>query len=175
MRRPASRWFAPLLAAPLLLAGCGNDKSDKSEKTGSNEQVGVPPKVRVEDPLEPLPALRTGTSAPAEHAELKGALAAYRVEGEAEYLEVKLPIAGDDLGLDWDRLHVELVDGAAGAIGVLATATGASEAVVQVRRPKSASAGWSQSRCRTRSACGVSSAHELCQCCGPESPSPGTM
>lgn len=137
MRRNAPRWFAPLLAAPLIVLGCGRE-TEKSEKTGPNEQVGAPPTVQAEEPPEPLPPLRTGARAPAEHPELKATLAAYRVEGEAEYLEVRVPITGDDLGLDWDRLHVELTDAGAGHVGVLATATGASEAVVQVRRPKSA-------------------------------------
>ncbi|MDC0669697.1 hypothetical protein [Nannocystis radixulma] len=138
MRRPAPRWFAPLLAAPLLLAGCGDQTNNKSEKTGSNEEVGTPqPTARVEEAPDPLPALRAGTSAPAEHAELKAALAAYRVEGEAEYLEVKIAVTGDDLSLDWDRLHIELADAAPGAVGVMATGTGATEAVLQIRRPKS--------------------------------------
>lgn len=137
MRRLAPRWFAPLLAAPLALAGCG---TEKSEKTGPNEQVEAPPAARAEEPPEPLPALRTGTLAPAEHAELKGAIAAYRVEGEVEYVEVRLPVTGDDLSLDWDRLHVELDGAGPGHVGVLANGTGAPEAVVLVRRPKSAAA-----------------------------------
>lgn len=138
MRRPALRWFAPLLAAPLMLAGCGKDKS---EETGSNEQVGTPaPTVRAEDPPDPLPALRTGTRAPLEHAELQGAIAAYRVEGEVEYVEVRVPIVGDDLSLDWDRLHVELEGNTPGHVAVMASGTGASEAVIQVRRPKSPAA-----------------------------------
>ncbi|WAS94643.1 hypothetical protein [Nannocystis punicea] len=140
MRRPAPRWFAPLLAAPLMLAGCGTEKSEKSEKTGPNEQVAEQPRATVVDTSEPLPALRTGSLAPVEHAELKGAIAAWRVEGEAEYVEVKLPITGDDLSLDWDRLHVELEGGGPGHVGVLANGTGASEAQVLVRRPKSAAA-----------------------------------
>ncbi|PCC71649.1 hypothetical protein SAMN02745121_01192 [Nannocystis exedens] len=137
MRRLAPRWFAPLLAAPLVLAGCG---TEKSEKTGPNEQVAAPPAARAEDPPEPLPALRTGTLAPVEHAELKGAIAGWRVEGEVEYVEVKLPIVGDDLSLDWDRLHVELDGAGPGHVAVLANGTGASEAQVLVRRPKSAAA-----------------------------------
>ncbi|MFZ6180329.1 hypothetical protein [Nannocystis pusilla] len=137
MRRLAPRWFAPLLAAPLALAGCG---TEKSEKTGPKEQVEAPPAARAEEPTEPLPALRTGTLAPAEHAELKGAIAAYRVEGEVEYVEVRLPVTGDDLSLDWDRLHVELDGAGPGHVGVLANGTGATEAIVLVRRPKSAAA-----------------------------------
>ncbi|MBZ5708203.1 hypothetical protein [Nannocystis pusilla] len=136
MRRPAPRWFAPLLAAPLF-AGCGDEAGNKSEKTGPNEQVETGPRARVEVAADPVPALRAGTSAPAEHAELKAALTAYRVEGEAEYLEVKIGVAGDDLSLDWDRLHIELEDAKPGAVGVMATATGASEVVLQIRRPKS--------------------------------------
>lgn len=134
MRRLARRWFAPLLAAPLLLAGCGDDLSEKPAPSGRSPAATAPPSAK---PAEPLPPLRTGTRTPVEHAELSATLAAYRVEGEVEFLEVRVPIAGDDLGLDWDRLHVELADASAASVGVLATGTGATEAVVQVRRPRS--------------------------------------
>jgi hypothetical protein len=127
------RWLAPLLSLPLLLSGCpGNNKS---EKTGPGEQPVAEPAKRAEEPDGPLPALRTGTRAPGEHAELTGRVLAYRADAAAEYVEVALPIVGDDLALDWDRQHVELEGAAPGHVAVMGTATGASEAVVLVRRP----------------------------------------
>lgn len=135
MRHRLRRWFAPLLAAPLVLAGCGNDKS---EKTGANGQVTGAPVTRAAEPVEPLPPLRTGTRGFAAHAELVGTLAAYQAVGEAEYVEVKIAVSGDDLGLDWDRLHVEIEGDAAGQVAVLGSRIGESVAVVLVRRPRSA-------------------------------------
>src|SRR5690606_34778217 len=103
MRRSAARWLAPLLAAPLLLAGCGDDVS---KETAPRAPGPVAPSAATSPaaPAEPLPALRTGILAPEEHAGLLATLAAYHVEGEAEYLELRAPIVGDDLSLEWDRL-----------------------------------------------------------------------
>lgn len=132
MRRP-SRWFAPLLAVPLLLPACKNE-AKKTEGGGAPTEPAKP----AEPPDDPLPALRTGARPPGTHAELKAQIAAYRVEGDAEYLDVRMPIGGDDFGLDWDRLRVELEGGGPGHLAVLASGTGANEAIVVVRRPKSA-------------------------------------
>lgn len=93
-----------------------------------------------EPALEPLPALRTGTRTPAERPTLSGRLTGYEVDGAFEYVEVRLQVGGDELSLDWDRLHVELEGGGPGHVAVLASGIGASEAIVLVRRPKSAEA-----------------------------------
>ena len=132
MRRP-SRWFAPLLAAPLMLAAaCKTQEPKKGDGAAQTEPVKP-----VEPPDDPLPALRSGAKVPGAHADIAATIAGYRVEGDAEYIDVRLPIAGDDLGLDWDRLRVELEGAAPGHFAVLGTGTGASEAIVLVRRPKS--------------------------------------
>lgn len=135
MTRKPPRWSAPLLAIPLLLVAC---KPEKAEKTGVNGQVAGEPVAKVEEPPEPLPALRTGERTVGTHAELPATLTAYRAEGDAEYVEVRAKVSGDDLSLDWDRLRVELEGAAPGHVAVLGTGTGAEEAIVLVRRPKSA-------------------------------------
>lgn len=137
MRRPSRRWFAPLLAAPLLLTpAC---KSDAPKKTGPGPDPAPVEVARPEEPPDdPLPALRTGTLLPGKHDEIAATFAAYRVEGDAEYVDIRVPIGGDDLGLDWDRLRVEIEGGAPGHLAVLASGTGSNEAIVLVRRPKTA-------------------------------------
>lgn len=137
MRRRLRWWSAPLLAAPLALGAC---KSDTTREAGPQEQVPSDSTAPTAEPAEPLPALRTGDREPAEHPELPARFAAYRVEGGAEYLDLRMPIAGDDLGLDWDRLQIELADAGPGQLALMETRTGASEAIVLVRRPKSAAA-----------------------------------
>lgn len=126
-----------MLALPLLVGGC---KPESAEKTGTKEQVKSVPTTRAPEPPEPLPALRTGERKPGAHAELAGTIAAYRAESDAEYVEVRLTVGGDDLGLDWERLRVELEDGGPGHFAVMGTQTGAPEAIVLVRRPRSAKA-----------------------------------
>ena len=101
--------------------------------TSPSDTAAEPAEV-VARPAEPLPPLRVGARAPAEHKELAGKVAATTKDATHEYLELVVPLTGEDAGLDFDRLHVELGGGGPGDIAVLATGMGASEARIVVRR-----------------------------------------
>ena len=70
MRRP-SRWFAPLLAAPLMLAAaCKTQEPKKGDGAAQTEPVKP-----VEPPDDPLPALRSGAKVPGAHADIAATIA----------------------------------------------------------------------------------------------------
>lgn len=84
-------------------------------------------------PLEPLPALRTGTRPLVVKPELVGTLTASLKDQTHEYLEVRLPLDSDVSGLD--RQHVELTGSAPGDLAVVETSTSSGgETRVLVRR-----------------------------------------
>jgi len=99
------------------------------------------PAVVVNRPAEPLPPLRIGPRTPTEIKELTGKVAARTTDATHEYLELLLPLTGDDASLDFDRLHVELAGGGPGDIAVVATGMGSSEARIVVRRTLAADSG----------------------------------
>ncbi len=70
-----------------------------------------------------------------------GKIAATGKDATHEYLELVMPLAGEDMGLDFDRQHVELTASSAGDIGLIGTGMGGNEARVLVRRKLGSSEG----------------------------------
>jgi hypothetical protein len=131
------RWSPSVLLAAALACGT-QPPAATGEAAGKGAGVDAPAKP---PPPEPLPALRTGTRELARGSALAGAVAARASDATHEYLELTLPLTGEDLSLDIDRLHVELDGAAPGDLAVVATGIGSSEARVLVRRVKRTDAG----------------------------------
>ena len=121
------RWTRPLILVAALLA-C-------KTQSGADATAGAPAGDAAADTkLESLPALRTGTRTVVAGKELVGKATARSKDATHEYLELVMPLAGDDMSLDFDRLHVELTGGGPGDIGLVATGMGGNEVRVMLRR-----------------------------------------
>jgi len=125
-RRPR-RWSLPLALTAGLLA-CNPGKSD-GVTVDANGQPAV-----AQRPLEPLPELRVGTRQVVEGKALTGTAAATMRDVTHQYLELELPLSGDDMSLEFDQSHVELTGAAPGDLAVVAERMGGTEARVFVRR-----------------------------------------
>ncbi len=127
-RRPR-RWSLPFaLTAGLLACNPGS----KSDTGGAVDAKGQP--VVAARPLEPLPPLRVGTRALMEAKQLTGKVAAITSDATHQYLELVLPISGDDMSLEFDQTHVELAGAVPGDLAVVTERMGGAEAKVLVRR-----------------------------------------
>ncbi len=126
------RWSLPFVLVAGLLA-CNNTPTTSTSAEPGQPAPGEPGFVKKEWAVEPLPALRTGTRALVAGTELSGTVTALARDATHEYLEIVLPLAGSQTGLDFDHQHVEIVGAGAGELAVVASAMGGSEARVLVR------------------------------------------
>jgi len=130
------RWTRPLVLVATLLA-CKTPGPDDAGAASTAGAVGGP---TVEDKLEPLPALRTGKRSVLEGKALVGKVTTSTTDATHEYLELLMPLAGEEMGLEFDRMHVELKGSQPGDLGLVATGMGGSEVRVLLRR-KAGTAG----------------------------------
>lgn len=147
MTTPRRRRTLPLAFIAGLLA-CNPQKEGGTADTaggsagtvaGETPTAPIAPIAPIVD--EPLPTLRTGTRAMVNNREIVGKIAATGKDATHEYLEVVLPLTGDDLGLDFDRQHVEVAGAGASDLAIVATGMGNSEAKIVVRRKLGAAEG----------------------------------
>ncbi len=89
-------------------------------------------------PAETLPTLRLGHSKRSELAEAVGTIAAQATANGHHYLEIRVPLTGNDMGLDFDLLHVELSGAAPGDLAVAQRSPDANAVVVHIRRTNAA-------------------------------------
>lgn len=124
------RWSLPFVLTAGLLA-CNTQPG-----AAGTANTGEPPPVDVAKPPppEPLPMLRTGTRTLVEGKQLAGKVVATGADDTHEYLELDLPLGGDEASLDFDRTHVELTGAVPGDIAVVTTGMGSGSARVIVRR-----------------------------------------
>ena len=124
------RWTRPLVLVAALLA-C----KTPGDGTAAGTAGAVAGVENIADPKpEPLPVLRTGTRTVTAGKELAGKVTSRGEDATHEYLELVMPLGGEDMSLDFDRSHVELKASGPGDLALVATAMGASEARVLVRR-----------------------------------------
>jgi hypothetical protein len=126
-RRPR-RWSLPFALTAGLLA-CNPSNSGGGATVDAKGQPEVAPR-----PVEPLPPLRVGTRKLVEAKALTGTVAAMTSDATHQYLELKLPLAGDDMSLEFDQMHVELAGAGPGDFAVVGERMGGTEARVLVRR-----------------------------------------
>ena len=130
------RWTRPLVLVAALLA-CKTPGDDAPASTaGTAGTAGAVAGVeQAADPKpEPMPVLRTGTRTLTAGKQLAGKVTSRSADATHEYIELLLPLGGEDMGLNFDRAHVELTGSGPGDLGLVATAMGASEVRVMVRR-----------------------------------------
>jgi hypothetical protein len=130
---PRRRWSRALTLAALLTA-CPPPKDNAVGSASAGEFPPVGDKTTPARPVEPLPALRTGTRALGEATMLAGTISATASDKTHQYLELVFPVTGEDASLDFDRMHVELTGAQAGDISVISTGLGSNEVRVLVRR-----------------------------------------
>lgn len=133
MSTPRRRWSRALTLAALLTA-CPPPKDNAVGSASAGEFPPVGDKTTPARPVEPLPALRTGTRALGEATMLAGTISATASDKTHQYLELVFPVTGEDASLDFDRMHVELTGAQAGDISVISTGLGSNEVRVLVRR-----------------------------------------
>ena len=126
------RWTRPLILVAALLACKTQSGADAGGEVAADP--AGPGAAAVDTKPEPLPALRTGTRTVVAGKELAGKVTGRSKDATHEYLELALPITGDDTSLDFDRLHVELTGSGPGDVALIASRMGDSEVHVIVRR-----------------------------------------
>jgi hypothetical protein len=128
-RRSTALFFAAALTA------CPPPKGNEAATTagqGEGGVVGQPDGGKpVQTVKEPLPPLRTGTRGVGVARALSGRIAAVGSDKTHQYLELSFAVSGDEVGYDYDRMHVEAGDG---ALGVVTAGIGSSDVRVLVRR-----------------------------------------
>ncbi|HEY0133196.1 MAG TPA: hypothetical protein VGB85_03925 [Nannocystis sp.] len=127
------RWTRPLILVAALLA-CKTQSGADASADAASDPAKPGAVAAVDTKLEPLPALRTGTRTALAGKELAGKVTGRSTDATHEYLELALPLSGDDTSLDFDWLHVELTGSGPGDIALVASRMGDSEARVVVRR-----------------------------------------
>jgi hypothetical protein len=125
------RWSLPFVLTAGLL-GCSTQTG--AGAAGAGGDAAKPIEVAKPPVAEPLPPLRTGTRALTTGSVLAGKVVATGADLTHEYLELSLPLSGEDANLDFDRTHVELTGSVGGDIAVVATGMGGIDARVLVRR-----------------------------------------
>ncbi|MEZ4448103.1 MAG: hypothetical protein R3B09_01405 [Nannocystaceae bacterium] len=131
------RALAPLLLAASLF-GC---KSPTPSPTDQGEAAGeAKAPARAPRGPETVPALRSGVHEPEAGRELLASIGAQRLDRGGAYVELRMPLRGEESSVDWDRLHVEWGDGSErpGWVAAITTSAGNEEVrlLLRVERAK---------------------------------------
>ena len=128
--RRTRRWSLPLtLTAGLLACNPATSGGGGGATVDTKAQPVVAPR-----PVEPLPPLRTGARPVVAAKSVTGKVVAMSSDATHQYLQIDVPLVGDDMSLDFDRQHVELTGAAPGDLALIADGMGGSTARVLVRR-----------------------------------------
>lgn len=131
--RRRRRWSLPFALTAGLLA-CNPGTPGTPGGGGATADTKAKPPVVAPRPVEPLPPLRTGTRAVKDASPVKGKVVAVSSDATHQYLQIELPLTGEDVNLEFDRTHVELAGAVAGDLALVAEGMGSPTAKVLVRR-----------------------------------------
>ena len=134
MKRRLAPALASVLVTTLGLSACKRD----APAAGGGDAPAAAAAPRPPEPDTPLPELRVGSLDPEPGRELAALVRARRVEADFRYFELELALVGDELGADWDRLHVELDGDLPGEIAAVASRSGDPALRLVLRRPVAA-------------------------------------
>jgi hypothetical protein len=130
---PRRRWSRALTLAALLTA-CPPPKDNAVGSASAGEFPPVGDKTTPARPQSRCRRCAPGRGRSARRPCWPGRSTRRASDKTHQYLELVFPVTGEDAGLDFDRMHVELTGAQAGDIAVISTGLGSNEVRVLVRR-----------------------------------------